>query len=71
LVHDVISSLLTDVKIEWLDLAWSNERNHVEKLLATDSNALLSSLDLADFLFAVNPDSDITEEDHGVVVDVL
>jgi len=39
--------------------------------LATDSNALLSSLDLADFLFAVNPDSDITEEDHGVVVDVL
>ena len=67
----MISSLLTDVKIEWLDLALSNERNHVEKLLATDSNALLSSLDLADFLFAVNPHSDITEEDHGVVVDVL
>ena len=60
-MHNEISSQLTDVKNEWLDLAWSNERNHVEKLLATDSNALLSSLDLAVVLSAVKPDSDITD----------
>ena len=39
--------------------------------MATDSNALLSSLDLAVFLSAVKPDSDITDRDHVVVVDVL
>lgn len=71
LVHEEISSRLTDVMNDWLDLLRSNERNHVEKLLATDSNALLSSLDLAVVLSAVKPDSDITDRDHVIGVDDL
>ena len=55
LVHEEISSRLTDVMNDWLDLY-------------TDSNALLSSLDLAVVLSAVKPDSDITDRDHVIGV---